>query len=113
MSIVKITGPAKSGKTLLANALRNNQVSQKRGALLIDEQTEGELVHMVEKIIAGAVLVPGTPADKIPWKPESAVILVGDRASMLSSILYDIEKMVPGFTATHGPVYTVQTGVEP
>lgn len=106
MTILVISGPPKSGKTMVAVALRNNQITLGKGALLIDESQDGELQHLLEKIIAGDALAPGTAADQINWKPEPLVILVGARESMLT----EIEQMVPGFAAKHAPTLRLTTG---
>ncbi len=105
MTILVISGPPKSGKTMVAVALRNNQITNGKSALLIDEQQDGELLHLIEKIIAGDPLKPGTAADQINWKPEPLVILVGARETMLA----EIEQMVPGFGAKHAPILRLTT----
>lgn len=110
MSIVIITGKSKSGKSLVANALRNNQVSNKQGALLIDENNDGANNHLLEKIIVGVPLpevIPANWADTIPFKPKSMIILVGDKQSKLQ----DFEKILPGFCEKFGPIYTLQAGI--
>ena len=106
MSIVLITGPQGSGKTIVANALRNSAIAFGRGALLVDETTEGEVPQLLEKILAGVALQPEVPAVDQAWKPSCAVILVGERAA----ILEDFEVAAPGFAALHGPIFTVTTG---
>lgn len=106
MSICIIKGPAQSGKTLIARALRNNQISNKKGALLIDEDQLGELHIQLEKIIDG---VPYNLKNwqSLPWKADAMIITVGDKAKVLD----EFEKMMPGFKERFGPVYTVDTGV--
>lgn len=101
--IIKIKGPAKSGKTTIANALRNSQIGQKKGCLLLDETTVGEINHLLEKIIVGAPFKEGMK--DIPWKDDVMVITVNDKDSMLD----EIGKLVPGFIETHGPVITLTT----
>ena len=59
--IILIKGNASTGKSLIANALRNNQIAQGNGALLIDEDTEGDLDPLLEKIIAGKALADLSP----------------------------------------------------
>lgn len=105
MSIIFITGTPGSGKTTLANALRNNQISNKKGALLIDEANDGDPVPLLEKILNGVALRPGVPANEQAWKPDCSVIFVGAQSSMLDTF----EMLAPGFAALHGPVYTVET----
>jgi hypothetical protein len=61
MAIVIIKGPSKSLKSTIAAALRNNQISNGKGALLIDDFQEGELKHQLEKIIVGVPFPEGSP----------------------------------------------------
>jgi thymidylate kinase len=99
--IIIIEGPAKSGKTTIANALRNSQIGQGKGALLIDEDQNGELRHQIEKIMDGKPLPnENVQASELKWKSESMVIVVNAKQSVLN----DIEAMVPGFKAIHSPV---------
>lgn len=108
MSITLIQGPSKTGKSLIANALRNNQISNKNGALLVDDTSGGELDVLLEKLLVG-VNLPAV-VDRLhdlPWKPNPMVILVGDKASLLA----DFEARLPGFAAFFGPVYTITTEV--
>lgn len=105
MTIIHITGPSKSGKTMIANALRGNHVAKKLGVLLVDEQNDGDPVHLLEKLIAGDPLSAGTPAGKINWKPEPLVILVGSQIDMLDVF----EELVPGFHKTMSPTYIIST----
>jgi hypothetical protein len=112
MSIVIIKGQAKSGKTLIANALRNNQISSKKGALLIDETNDGEAKPLLEKILIGVPLPAEIPADwatKLPWKPDAMIIVVAEKQKMLDQF----EAVLPGFKEKFGPVYTVKTGIMP
>lgn len=108
--IILINGPAKSGKSSIAAALRNNQISNKHGALLIDENSDGDLDVLLEKIIVAKTVpeVCGRPIGDIPWKPDSMVILVGAKSSMLAAF----EKRLPGFEKYHGPVYRIDTSRE-
>jgi len=109
MSITIITGESGTGKTLIANALRNNQISNQKGCLLIDETQDGALDTLLEKIIVGVNLPhpDDMPIDLnlIPWKTDPMIILVGEKQSMLA----DIEARVPGFTDKFGPVYEIHT----
>jgi len=98
-----IEGPAKSGKTTLANALRNSQISQKKGCLLVDEDQDGDLDILLEKIIVGEKLGDKPDVAKIPWKPESMIVFVNAKQSLLK----DIETRVPGIIELLGPVKKV------
>jgi NAD kinase len=112
MSIVIIKGQPKSGKSLIAAALRNNQISYKKGALLVDDFQKGEVKHQLEKILDNALPLPdgvgqaaGFDVKKLPWKPDSMVILVGG-----DGFLAEAEKLLPGFIALFQPTYTIETG---
>ena len=110
MSIVIISGAAKSGKTLIANALRNNQISNKKGALLIDETNDGGLKPLLEKILIAIQLPAEIPADwasKLPWKHDPMIIVVAEKQKML----LEFERMLPGFNEYFGPVYEIKTGL--
>lgn len=118
MAILLISGPAKSGKSYLANALRNGASAQKRGVLMLDESTTGDPKHLLEKLISELTFedcmrlaaVKGIGKEKlievIPWKPDPVVIAVGDREKLLD----DFERAIPGFRAKMGPVFTCTTG---
>ena len=112
MSIVIISGAAKSGKTLIANALRNNQISSKKGAMLIDETNDGEMKPLLEKILIGIQLPAEIPDDwqtKLPWKPDPMIVVVAEKQKMLA----EFEAILPGFKKQFGPVYTIKTGIAP
>jgi len=108
MPIIHITGPAKSGKSLMGNSMRNTQISNGKGALLVDDTQEGEARYLLEKLIdgdhLGAISGDGPaiprPAKDVNWKPEPAIIFVGDKIKLLD----EFEKIVPGFTKMFGPV---------
>lgn len=104
MAIFHITGPSKSGKTFIANALRNSQVGQAKGALMVDEGNDGGAKELLEKIIVGVPLVPGVSAKEIPWKPESIIIFVNDSISRLE----EFKALVPDIEQHFGPVIKVQ-----
>lgn len=108
MSIVVIKGPAKTGKSLVANALRNNHINQKKGVLLIDETQEGDVKAQIEKLLVGIVLPESVPSNlkDLPWKPDPMIIVVNSKISILEAF----EKLVPGFKVFFGPVYTIDTG---
>jgi len=110
MSIVVIKGPPKSGKSLIANALRNNQIAFRNGALLVDEDQEGDARHLIEKLLVGAPVPENPVADisELPWKPRCMVIVVGAK----EAILDEFEALVPGFSEAMGPIYTINTGVQ-
>lgn len=115
--ITIIEGPKKSGKTAMANAMRNAHIGKSEpfsekvakdwrphGALLIDEDEKGEPRHLLEKLIHGMALPSdGSPVDAkhIPWKTDPQVVIVGKGNEKL---LDEFEKLVPGFKAKVGPV---------
>jgi len=107
MPILHITGPAKSGKSLMANNLRNNHINQGNGALLVDDSQTGEPRYLLEKLMLGESLgEPGMgppvprPASKITWKADPLVIVVGDKIAIMD----EFEKLAPGFKKMLGPV---------
>jgi hypothetical protein len=104
--ITIIKGPPNSGKSLLANALRNTAIGGGRGVLLIDDHAEGEAERHLERIIAGDPFMPGTPIEDIRWKSDPQIILVNSGAGRLA----EFEALVPGFTAKFGPVSTINIG---
>lgn len=107
MAITIIKGPEKSGKTQLAHALRDSQICNGKGALLIDDDNDGELKPLIEKILDGTELPDEPPADlsKLPWREDPLIILVGDKAKMLKTF----EAALPGFNKFFGPVRTLTT----
>lgn len=105
--IVVIDGPAKSGKSTTGNALRNNAIAARKGALLIDEDQAGDPIHLLEKIIAGDPFKPGTKAEDVKWKPDSQIILIGPAGSKR---LEELEAICPGFTKKFGPTKKIKTG---
>lgn len=135
MGIFVIKGPAKSGKTFLANALRNTQNIQKKGpVLLLDETTDGHPLRLLEKMLAspmpldgitipspdgkkekakGIVNLEDTPDDamwdleELAFKPgDPLIIVVGEKGQ---AILDKIEDWVPGFQEKMGPRMGVTT----
>jgi hypothetical protein len=120
MAIIHITGPKKSGKSLLANSIRNTHIGQSavaegriNGALLVDDTQTGEPRYLLEKLMLGESLgKPGVgepvpkPAESIAWKSDATTIFVGDKIEMLA----DFEALAPGFTAKFGPVRTISLG---
>lgn len=90
-------------ETGLASAamLRDQQIHQRNGALLIRPDCDGEINHLIEKIIAKDKFIPGEKTvDEINWKPSSIVILVGKG----QLFLLEFEKVLPGFTEYFGPI---------
>jgi len=84
----------------LANTLRNQQITQGKGALLIRPDCDGDPVHLLEKIIDGDRFIPGEKTvDQIKWKKESIVILVGIGRDLLA----DLDYKCPGFSTYFGP----------
>lgn len=110
MPITIITGPAKSGKSRLANALRNSQITNGKGALLVDDTNDGEIKPLLEKLLVGVELPKKPPADlaTLPWKDDPLVIVVGAKASILD----EFEARLPGFKKFFGPVTTIITGLD-
>lgn len=106
MAIVIINGPTQSGKSYIANSLRNNAVNSGKGCLLLDEDQEGELKSLIEKIIDGDRLEFGQKVDKIKWKKDPQIIVVGKGMEVLKQI----ESVLPGFMGQFEPIYNVKTG---
>ena len=115
MSIIHIVGPAQSGKSLIANSMRNTHIGKSQpadgifyGALLVDDTHEGEPRYLLEKLLLGGSLGalagdgPARPqsADKVKWKTETLVIFVNDKIELLENF----EELAPGFTKMFGPV---------
>lgn len=110
MAIFLIQGASGTGKSTIANALRNNQVAHKKGALIVDEASDAEAKPLLEKLLVGAELPQPAPAgwqSKLPWKDSPTVILVGAKAALLDVF----EEMLPGFRQKFGPVHLVQTSI--
>jgi hypothetical protein len=109
MPITVINGPAKSGKSRLANALRNSQITNGKGALLVDDTNDGEIKPLLEKLLVGIELPRKPPADlsTLPWKDDPLVIVVGAKAGILD----DFEAALPGFKKFFGPVTTLTTAL--
>lgn len=103
--ILHIVGPAQSGKTTIAQALRTAQLARGHGCLLVDEGCDGETQHLLEKIIAGDVLEQQTSADVVNWKPSPLIVFVNGEFDKLD----EFEALAPGITDLLGPVYTVTT----
>lgn len=111
MPIIKIKGGAGSGKTMLATALRNTQINQRKGCLVLDDDTrvidpEGNSLkeRLLEKIIDGAAF----DADNwknLPWKKDTLIIAINEREALID----EFEQLMPGFTEMMGPVWEVQT----
>jgi len=117
--ITIIEGSAKSGKTTMANSLRNAHIGKggvltddspknwrPTGMLLIDEdaQKDAEPRHLIEKLLHGDALPEnGEPvsASKLKWKDEPSVVIVGAKQEKMLAIF---EKLVPGFKDKVGPV---------
>lgn len=116
--ITIIEGPKGSGKTTMANAMRNAHIGKTEpfgpdspknwrphGLLMIDDDQEGEPRHLIEKLLHGVSLpADGTPVDakKLDWKAEPSVVIVG--AGRATKFLEDFEKLVPGFKTKVGPI---------
>lgn len=108
MAIMVIEGPAQSGKTLLANSLRNGKISSGQGALVLDNtHKDHDPTALIEKLIDTDPL-PAKVDDltKIKWKKNPLVVVVGSDGL---AKLEQIEKRLPGFKKYHGPVTTLAT----
>ena len=123
--IYHITGPKKSGKSHMGNALRNTHIGKSTpvgadpanpdgviyGALLVDDTQDGESRYLLEKLVDGESFGPNPgmeptvpkPAKDVKWKKEPMLIFVGDKIEVLK----DFEKLAPGFTKMFGPVVTL------
>ena len=97
---LKTTQATKEGLAI-ANAIRNSQIGQAKGGLLVNGKTDAEPKYLIEKLIDGDPLPDSpTPASKIKWKPEGVVVLIGPTIGLLDTF----EKLVPGFGKHFGPV---------
>lgn len=106
MSFIRINGPAKSGKTVIANALRNYYITQRRGVLLIDENNPAETKDLVAKLVTKEVS-DWTKIDLLPWKLDPVIIVIGAQTDRL----VEIENIVPGFAKKFGgAVFEIETG---
>lgn len=109
--IIHIEAPRKKNDEalIIANALRNGQIGQAKGGLLIKESTDADPRYLLEKLINGDALPPEPlPARNVNWKPEGMVILVGTSISLLGKF----EELVPGFTKRFGPICRVELHIE-
>lgn len=135
MGIFVIKGAAKTGKTFLANALRNTHNIQKKGpVLLLDEDTTAHPLRLLEKLLAAPIPLEGVTiaspdgnkdkargvvnledapgnavwdVDDLTFKPgEPLIVVVGDKGR---AMLDRIEKWVPGFQARMGSTRGVTT----
>lgn len=107
MALVLIDGAHASGKTYIANALRNCAVSFGKGALLLDERTIGEPKELIEKLIDTVEFNPALGTAQ-PWKKDPQVVAVGPGGK---AKLDELEQFLPGFTSLFGVVYRVTTAV--
>lgn len=107
MSIFIIQGPPKSGKSTIANALRNSQITAGCGALLIDEDQDGDARPLIEKLISGAMVPDEPPTDlkTIPWKKNPMVIVIGKKEATLK----ELDAVLPGFINFMGPIRRITT----
>lgn len=87
-----------------ANTMRNQNIHQMKGALLVREDCDGEVNRLLEKIIVADKFVPGEKdIAEINWKPDPVIILVGTASAFLAKF----EEACPGFTEFFGPVRDV------
>ena len=83
-----------------ADAVRNSQISQGKGALLLSADTaDAEPRHVLEKIIDNAdPFQPGTPAKDVNWKKDAVIVAVDGAEKQLAGL----EKICPGFLKQFG-----------
>ena len=101
MSIMIISGPKGSGKSTLANALRNEQIRNGKGALLVDDDQEGEIKPLVEKLLKGVEFpVDDPPKDlkSLPWKDNPMLIVVEGKRKFFE----ELEDFCPGLAKIFG-----------
>jgi len=101
MRIIAINTGNPDTDEVLANSVRNSQIGQGKGALILRAGETGEPRHLLEKIIvAEALPEDGTPvpAADVPWKDDATVLLVGGAESFLAAF----EALVPGFNELFG-----------
>lgn len=109
MTIYVINGAPGTGKTFISNAIRNISINQGRGALMIDEDNDGELAPLIEKLIKESSLPDiVTDIDVLPWKAVPNIVFVGEKRS----VLQQIEKRVPGFIDKFGPIFNIAISKE-
>jgi len=132
MPIIQITGSDPVANRTIADMLRNNQINNGKGALLIDPAQGGEPRFLLEKLVEGSAQAPKVApdgsafvpvshfgvepgddtlvvwnADRVAWKPDPLVVLLGGD----TSILDQFEAIAPGFKAMMGPVRTLPVDV--
>lgn len=109
MSIIRITGPAKSGKSVIASALRVYYLNQGCGVLLLDEDQKAADADLLAKIFREVVpepLLGKITAEQVKWKKDSVVIAVGKQDARLA----EFEKLIPGFGKVIGTKsFTIST----
>jgi len=105
MSIIVINSSDPNANEVIATSIRNSQISQGKGALIVRAGADHERRHQLEKIIvAKALPSDGTPvpAENIPWKPDSTVVVMSSDLFVLE----EFEELVPGFKEALGPITT-------
>ncbi len=103
--IFVLQGDDHGANALLGQTIRATQINAGKGALLVLHDQDGSPIHLLEKIIVGDKLVPGTPASEVNWKPDSAIVLEQDRVAILNQF----EELAPGFNDMFGPVIESRT----
>jgi hypothetical protein len=124
MAIFVIEGSDKAAGRTLAATMRNTQIGNGRGCLILDDlAAEADVEVLVEKLIVGdkvpvdvvkhatVEIVDDAPVvkrgiDAIKWKNDPFVIVVGEVGKTL---IKKIEERVPGFIAKFSPVSGVST----
>jgi hypothetical protein len=136
MAIIHITGATKTGKTNLANALRNDHIGKSTpyqaeikadkkngieaqperlavayGALLVDDTCDGEDRYLIEKLMAGGHLGEKPGVGDAIVTPVDQIVWKQEPLIIFVNEMIDklaaFEALVPGFTAKFGPVRTL------
>lgn len=103
--IIFLKGNSPKEMRLMGDAIRNTQISNHRGALLIDDDSkDAEAKPLIEKLINGAPLIQGVDLSSLPWKENPTIILIGDTGA---AKLKELEAAAPGLTDYLGPVKVV------
>lgn len=83
-----------------AQMFRGTQVSQRKGALVVNKDLWGDVPHLLEKIIDLDEWDPSKPVDKVNWKKDTLILVVKGSEEKLD----EIEAECPGFKDHFGPM---------